>query len=1085
MAATNAERAVWRSARGGTGVRPIVTSIRRRLLSAAALLALTGLAREAAAGNTCTWTGGSSTFASAGNWSNCGFTYPGSADTAQFNGTSGTNCSIPSGTTLAGLTITNAYTGTVSLGASLTVAGSFSVNGSNLNAGTGTVTLTGTSSASLKSGNDVLNNLIVNATGTYTQTGALKVGGTLTITAGTLSTSSFATAIAGDLSMSGGTLTGGTGTTTVGGNVTVANAVTNGSDPSLVGYWNLDETASPAADSSGQHNSLVWNSSPAAITSVPSSITFTDSHSLSMTGTQYAGTSSTLASISKLTPATVTVSAWYKASHVDSSGGEIISGSNTYGLRITSTGAVVMKRISDNTAAADWIEYRVSLSNVLDGNWHQITGVIQPGTGGSMALYFDGVVASGAYWVNGSSGATQLSSSTIPTATTAAAAAIDWDANTESFGLIVGTNPSTGGYQFGAGCSAGACAIDDVRVYNRALTAAEVAALAHGNQPGGTTGVLSLSGVLSVGGSVSIEATGTLTLTSGGTLKVGTALTMDGTLNATGGTIQAASAGTSYAFKVGSIAAAAPELNINGLTVANTDSNGMWINANTGAATTFTRFDSLAFGSGTGNQLLHIYASSLFLTSNGCTFDSSATYAVKLTGNGTGSGAGPRALFGNAACGTNDSTSGLCATSEKSDDDANNDGVADHPTTNGAVVQFVRGSQSDTDGTIVGFPTAAFDWSTFTYYATYVAFHDASGGSDVVYVRDPAGNPLYEWVDPTTDESIVGTPQWITSGGIHYLYVAANGGASNSGKIYRLTDSATGDSSGKLILDPNWASSGAYACSCTITSNLSLDASNIYWAATNGAQVLMGITQSSGAKISTSWPVTTPANVTTSSPALFIKSGTTTLYLGITNDLLQLAVTGTTFVQNTKPGTITGRVSVGTSLLTSTLNTSRVYAGDSSGTMWAISPTSFTGTNFLWSYASGGGITNNSYDAATDTVQFGTSGGKVVVMAAANGALLSGYPYTLDTTDPITAAPLYYNGVLAVGTSKGKLYFLDRNTGSGVSILRTYSFGAGQSISTVAFDPTSYRYMVSTSSAAADGRLYYFDLVSDPTPSST
>jgi len=197
------------------------------------------------------------------------------------------------------------------------------------------------------------------------------------------------------------------------------------------------------------------------------------------------------------------------------------------------------------------------------------------------------------------------------------------------------------------------------------------------------------------------------------------------------------------------------------------------------------------------------------------------------------------------------------------------------------------------------------------------------------------------------------------------------------------------------------------------------------------------------------------------------------------------AVTGTTFVQNTKPGTITGRVSFGTSLLSSTLNTSRIYAGDSAGTMWAISPTSFSGTNFLWSYAAGSGISNQTYDAGTDTLQFGTAGGKVVVLNAAAGTVLnSSYPYTLDASDPISASPLYYAGVLVVGTSKGKLYFIDRNTGSGVSIIKTVNFGASETISTVAFDATTSRYMVSTSSNAQDGRIYTFDLVSDPTSSS-
>ena len=1065
-------------------------------------------------GGTVTLSSGTTTIGGALTYS--GGTFSANGGTLVLTGSGSLN---PGNNSLGTLTI-NASGSTYTLSNALQVAGNLtitagtlaaagntiSVGGSWSNSGTvtnpGTVTLTGTSSSqTLKSNGSSFGALIINGSGgTYTMQDALTTTGDLTLTAGTLAANSFnltvggnmsqtagsftggsgTVAVTGSLTMTGGTWTGGAGSATVGGSVTVSNTASS-SDPTLVGYWKLDDTASPAVDSSGNGNSLTWSGTPTTTTAVPSALS-SDPRALAFTGTQSAA-SAVLTGVSALRPTTVTLSAWYKATSVDTTAGEIVSGSNTYTLRITSTGAMVTKRISDNTAAADWIEYRATISNVLDGSWHHLAGVIVTGTGGGMTLYFDGAAYQGNYWVDGTSGPSQLTSTTTPTASTAATAAIDWDANTETLGLVIGTNPTTTGYQFGKGCSGTACAIDDVRVYSRALSATDVAVLMRGSQPTSTTGTLALTGALAVSSSVSIQSSGTLTLGSGSSLTVGTALTVDGTLTSTGGTIKGSS---SYAFKVGSVSGATPTLNINGLTVQNTDTNGMWINANTGATTTFTRFDKLAFGSGTGTQLLQIYAPSLFLTANGCTFDSSATYAVKLTGNGTGSGAGPRAVFGNATCGTNDPTSGLCATSQKSDDDADNNGVADHPTTNGAVVQFVRGGQSDTAGTIIGSPTAAFDWSTYAFYSTYVAFHDASAGGDVIYVRDQAGNPLYSWTAPSPDEAIVGTPRWVTSGTNHYLYVAVNGGSSNTGKIYRLKDSSTGTPSGTLTLDSTWATSGAFACTCTVTSNLSLDASNIYWAATTAtAQVLMGITQSGGAKISTSWPVTTPANVTTSSPTLVTKSGTTTLYLGITADLLQLAVTGTTFVQNTKPGTITGRVTFGTSALTATLNTSRVYAGDSAGSMWAISPTTFSGTSFLWSYPAGSAITNNTYDAGTDTVQFGTSGGKVVVLKGTDGSLLNtGYPYTLDASDPITAAPLYYAGVLVVGTTKGKLYFLDRNTGSGVSIIKTYSFGSGQTVSTVAFDPSTSRYLVSTSSSASDGRLYAFDLVSDPTSSS-
>ena len=902
----------------------------------------------------------------------------------------------------------------------------------------------------------------------------------------------------GDLTLSGGTFTGGAGSVTVGGNVDLSATVTNGGDPTLVGYWAFDDTPH-TADSSANGNILTWSGTPTFPSTGLPTLSFADSNDVSMTGTQSA-TTAVLSSVAELTPSTVTLSAWYKAKSVDTTAGEIVSGSNSYGLRITTTGVMVMKRIASGSATGDWIEYRVPYSNVLDGNWHQIVGVISTGTGGGMTAYLDGVVAAGDYWVNGST-AKQLDSTTNPTATAGAQAAIDWVAATETFGLVIGNNPSTTGYHFGGGsaCStAGTCAIDDVRVYNRALTAADVAALSHGNQPASSAGVLTLGGSMSVTGSVTVQSTGTLTLSSGSSLAVGTALTLDGTLNATSATIKAA--GTSYSFHVGSTSTAAPTLNINGLAVKNTDASGMLVNANTGASTTFTSFDKVAFSSGTagaGTALLNINASTLYLAANGCTFDGSTTYAVKLTAVGTSN---PRALFGNATCATNDATTGLCATSEKKDDDSDNNGIPDAG--NGAVVQFIRAAESDTDGTLVGFPTAAFNWNTFSYYATYVTFHDASAGSDVIYVRDEAGNPLYSWTDPNligTAETIVGTPQWITSGTTHYLYVAVNGGSSNTGGIYRLKDTGTGTTSGTLTLDTSWptsgttASTGHYNCTCTITSGASLDASNLYWAATNASgQRLFGITQSAGAAIGVAWPVTAPANVTTSTPTLVTSSGM--LYLGATSTLAQLTIATPAWEQDIPAGigTITGRVSYGTSFLAATSGTKRIYVGDASGAVWAISPSAFsssgTVTTFLWKYAAGSAVTDNYYDAGSDTVQFGTSGGKVVVLTGAGAVLNSSYPYTLPNSDSISTAPLYYNGVLVVGSSKGNLYFLDRNTGlttapNGVKILKEVNFGTGEAVSTIGFDSTVGRYMVSTSSAANDGRLYYFDLVTDPTSS--
>jgi fibronectin-binding autotransporter adhesin len=1089
------------------------------------------------------------------------FTFTG----ASFNANGGTLLLTGSGSlSPGGSTSLNALTvgasGTYTLGSALLVTSNLtitagtlkdagfatSVGGNWSNSGTftstGTVTLTGSGTVAGATGSSKFYALSISGsytmsttdlatasdltlTGTLATNGLnLSVGGSLNQSAGTLTGGAGTVGITSNLTMTGGTYTGGSGSATVGGNVNVSATATSSSDSTLVGYWSFDDTNHNLDSSSyaSTGSTLGWTGTTSSnfTSDKPSSITFTDTTSVNLTNgnnpttaTQYGKTASALSSLSQLRPATLTLSAWYKATSTDSVASEIVSGSNSYALRITSYGLVVMKRI----AASQWIEYQVPFSGVLDGNWHQVVGVIDPADG-YMAAYLDGVVATGTYAVGGTT--TPLTSTSNPTASAAASAAIDLtDTGTASNPLTIGYNPQAAGYNFGATSYVGStgtkcsgtnlCEIDDVRVYNRALSAADVAALSHGSQPVSSASVLALSGSMTVNGTMTIQSTGTLTLTGGslalGTASAGSTLIIDGVFNSTGGAIAAVSASKPYTFEVGSTKGSTPNLNINGLTVANTDSHGMWVNVYTstpGAAlTTFTEFDKVAFSSGTGTStaLLNINASTLYLSSNGCTFDNSTTYAVMLTSTAATGATGPRALFGNATC-----NSSSCTGTKKKDDDSDGDGV---PTpTNGAVVQFIRAAESDTDGTMVGFPTAAFDWSSFSWYSTYAAFHDASGGSDVIYVRDESGAPLYSWTDTTTSETIVGTPAWTTSGGNHYLYVAVNGSSANTGKVYRLLDTL----GTKLAVDGNWkaasggAVAGVYSCTCTITSGLQLDNNNVYWAASNASgQRVFGIKQADGTSPSTTsgaWPFTVPATVTTSAPTLVIAGTTSSLFLGATSALVEIAdTTKLTWLQDDPGGitTITGRVSYGTSFLAATSGTKRIYVGDSSGAIWSVSPSAFSGsaTSYLWTYKPTltpviGTVTDNYYDATTDTVQYGTSGGYVVSLnAAGNGSsggspVNSSYPYQLPNSDSVSTAPLYYGGVLVVGSSNGNLYFLDRNTGSttapnGVKILKEVNFGPSESVSSIGFDSTYSRYMVSTSSAANDGRIYYFDLVSD------
>jgi outer membrane protein assembly factor BamB len=162
------------------------------------------------------------------------------------------------------------------------------------------------------------------------------------------------------------------------------------------------------------------------------------------------------------------------------------------------------------------------------------------------------------------------------------------------------------------------------------------------------------------------------------------------------------------------------------------------------------------------------------------------------------------------------------------------------------------------------------------------------------------------------------------------------------------------------------------------------------------------------------------------------------------------------------------------------------FAGDDAGSLWAIDPASFAGTNKLWSYSLPGDSIKSSpyYHYATNTLQFGTETGKVVVLDAA-GAPMTGYPFTVaSSTDAIRAGILYWSGILVVGTQNGQLTFIDRNNGTtGPKILVEYQFGSNQVVSGIGYDANTNRYMVSVADPTLlDGRVYYFDAIPDPTP---
>jgi hypothetical protein len=62
---------------------------------------------------------------------------------------------------------------------------------------------------------------------------------------------------------------------------------------------------------------------------------------------------------------------------------------------------------------------------------------------------------------------------------------------------------------------------------------------------------------------------------------------------------------------------------------------------------------------------------------------------------------------------------------------------------------------------------------------------------------------------------------------------------------------------------------------------------------------------------------------------------------------------------------------------------------------------------------------------------------------------------------------------------------IDKGWGSGPVLLQTYKLGSATKVSGVGYDSGSATYMIaSADSTAKDGRLFYIDAVSDPTPGS-
>jgi hypothetical protein len=154
-------------------------------------------------------------------------------------------------------------------------------------------------------------------------------------------------------------------------------------------YWALDEASGVVAtDSSGNgfHGTYLGASGiPAPSSSVPT-LQFPDPRSRAFSkDSRHAIELNPMPT--SLRFSSFTLSAWFRATVVDTLGSDVISGGNDYYLRLWSAQIELAKRVSP-TSGAMFALCRASVSGHMDGRWHHLAGVNGPS---GMKLYLDGV----------------------------------------------------------------------------------------------------------------------------------------------------------------------------------------------------------------------------------------------------------------------------------------------------------------------------------------------------------------------------------------------------------------------------------------------------------------------------------------------------------------------------------------------------------------------------------------------------------------------------------------------------------------------------------------------------------------------
>ncbi|HEX3695547.1 MAG TPA: LamG-like jellyroll fold domain-containing protein, partial [Polyangia bacterium] len=376
------------------------------------------------------------------------------------------------------------------------------------------------------------------------------------------------------------------------------------------------------------------------------------------------------------------------------------------------------------------------------------------------------------------------------------------------------------------------------------------------------------------------------------------------------------------------------------------------------------------------------------------------------------------------------------------------------------VVEF-----DEPSGGAVGFPTAAFNWNTFAFWREYVTYSSYVGAStaDTVLAMTADGGTKYSWPLPSAHGSLVGTPRWNTEGtspGTQYIYLITT-----TGYVYKVLDDGT-----QLATVSGWPyHNGA---SATATSPLANDSSNLYWSGFAGDGTTPKIFSLTLAGVLNGTGLTIASNVT-AAPALATVSATPYVFFAIASHVYQETLTLGTQITSTQPTTaVNGRVTVYNNI---------IYFPENNGKVWALNASASAPTT-AWSYqdATGAVVSNIYVDVTANRTCFGDAAGYIYVLNSA-GAALTGFPWQISSSDVFSIAPLSRNGVLLIGTAAGKVYEIDETNGTTRALTHTYTLPGGAAVSSISFNSSANAGNGAYTVGTSDGKLYYINAGTDPT----